>query len=205
MTHSRVWCDSFVSVTWLIHTCDTTYSYAWHDSHTDRWSNLATRPWHDLPATRCKLQHTATHCNTLQHTVTHGNTRQHTATHGNTLQHTATHCSNLQQPAAPHVDLTPSSQIERWSNLAASPRRYIRKGHLTWHIRIYCSRHCNTLQRTATPCNTLQRAATHCNTLQRTAPHCNTLQHAATHWSTSCWHDSLFTNSSLVRCSGWFI
>jgi len=41
--------------------------------------------------TKCPLQHTATHCNTLQHTATHCNTLQHTATHCNTLQHTATH------------------------------------------------------------------------------------------------------------------
>ena len=42
---------------------------------------------------RYKLQHTATHCNTLQHTATHCNTLQHTATHCTTLQHTATHCN----------------------------------------------------------------------------------------------------------------
>ena len=46
MTHSYVWHDSFIcvtwyvwhnsfiSVTWLIHMCDTTHSYVWHDSFT---------------------------------------------------------------------------------------------------------------------------------------------------------------------------
>ena len=34
-----------------------------------------------------RVQHTATHCNTLQHTATHCNTLEHTATHCNTLQH----------------------------------------------------------------------------------------------------------------------
>jgi len=54
-----------------------------------------------------RVQHIATHCNTLQHTATHCNTLQHTATHCNTLQHTATHshtqeelaCSTLQHVA----------------------------------------------------------------------------------------------------------
>jgi len=32
MTHSYVWHDSFVRVTWLIRTCDMTHSYVWHDS-----------------------------------------------------------------------------------------------------------------------------------------------------------------------------
>ena len=32
MTHSYVWHDSFICVTWLIHTCDMTHSYVWHDS-----------------------------------------------------------------------------------------------------------------------------------------------------------------------------
>jgi len=32
MTHSYVWHDSFICVTWLIHMCDKTHSYVWHDS-----------------------------------------------------------------------------------------------------------------------------------------------------------------------------
>ena len=32
MTHSYVWHDSFICVTWLIHIWDMTYSYVWHDS-----------------------------------------------------------------------------------------------------------------------------------------------------------------------------
>ena len=28
----RVWCDSFICVTWFIHMCDMTHSYVWHDS-----------------------------------------------------------------------------------------------------------------------------------------------------------------------------
>ena len=32
MTHSYVWHDSFICVTWLFHMCDMTCSYVWHDS-----------------------------------------------------------------------------------------------------------------------------------------------------------------------------
>jgi len=32
MTHSYVWYDSFICVTGLIHTCDMTHSYVWHNS-----------------------------------------------------------------------------------------------------------------------------------------------------------------------------
>ena len=32
MTHSYVWHDSFICVTWLIHMCDMTHSYVWHHS-----------------------------------------------------------------------------------------------------------------------------------------------------------------------------
>ena len=32
MTHSYVWHDSFICVTWLIHMCDMTRSYVWYDS-----------------------------------------------------------------------------------------------------------------------------------------------------------------------------
>ena len=78
-------------------------------------------------SSRCPLQHTATHCNTLQHTVTHCNTLQHTVTHCNTLQHTATHRNTLQHTATHRNTLQ------------------------------HTATHCNTLQHTATHCNTLQR------------------------------------------------
>jgi len=32
MTLSYMWHDSFIHVTWLLHTCDMTPSYMWHDS-----------------------------------------------------------------------------------------------------------------------------------------------------------------------------
>jgi len=32
MTHSYVWHDSFICVTWLVHMCNMTHSHVWHDS-----------------------------------------------------------------------------------------------------------------------------------------------------------------------------
>jgi len=63
-----------------------------------------------------RVQHTATHCNTLQHTATHCNTPQHTATHCNTLQHTAIFASHL------HTLCTPSG---RWLYQEGHPPRLV--------------------------------------------------------------------------------
>ena len=85
MNHPYVWHDSFICVTWLIHTCDMTQSYVWHDSH------------HNVSASHCNtLQRTAPHCNTLHHTATQCTTLHHTAPHCTTLQHAATRCNTLQ-------------------------------------------------------------------------------------------------------------
>jgi len=40
MTHSYVWHDSFICVTWLIHMCDMTHSYVWHASFISVWHDL---------------------------------------------------------------------------------------------------------------------------------------------------------------------
>jgi len=48
-----------------------------------------------------RLQHTATHCNTLQHTAIHCHTLPYTATRGNTLQHIATCCNTMHHHATP--------------------------------------------------------------------------------------------------------
>ena len=126
-----------------------------------------------------RLQHTATHCNTLHYSATlcktclcpppapqnplvydgsatHCNTLQHTATHCNTLEHTTIHCDTLQHTATHcniHFSRPPAPR---------DPQAY--RASTT---------HCSTLQHTATHCNTLQHTATHCNTLQHPATHCN--------------------------------
>jgi len=151
MTHSCTWHDSFICVTWLIYTCDMTHLYVRHDSYIcvtwpihvcverARHCNTHTSQRRNYTATHIRLQHTATHCNTLQHTATHCNThtsqrRNYTATHIR-LQHTATHCNTLQHTA-------------RYCNTLQ--HTYVTAQQL----------HCNT-HKTATHCNTLQLTVTH--------------------------------------------
>ena len=76
-----------------------------------------------------KLQHTATHCNTLQHTATHCNALQH-ATHCNTLQHTTT--TALSMPA---VLSTPNNTLQHTSTLYNT--------HCNTHCNTQCNTHCN--------------------------------------------------------------
>ena len=47
-----MWHDSFICVTWLIHVCDMTHSYVWHDSSMTTFSKISldmthSRVWHD--------------------------------------------------------------------------------------------------------------------------------------------------------------
>ena len=45
VTHSHVWRDSLICVTWLTHMCDITYSYVWRDSFT--WQHLTSvKTWY---------------------------------------------------------------------------------------------------------------------------------------------------------------
>ena len=63
MTHSHVWHDSFIFVTWFIYICDMTRSHVWHDSftcvtwlvhmfdmtHSHVWHDMThSHVWHDL-------------------------------------------------------------------------------------------------------------------------------------------------------------
>jgi len=104
-----------------------------------------------------KLQHNASHCNTLHHTASYCNTMQHDARHCNTLQHDATHCN---------TDITPwEAQTMQYTatrcNTDITP----------WEAQ--------TMQYTATRCNTMQ----HRHNALRSADnaiHCNTMQHTAT-------------------------
>ena len=84
------------------------------------------------------------------------------------VQYTATHCNALSYT----LSYTPVEY-----QAAAWPSGRCLRGGTRLEEMQHITKHCNTLQRTATHCNTLQHAATRCNTLQHTATHCNTLQH----------------------------
>jgi len=151
-----------------------------------------------------RLQHAATHCNTLQRTATHSYTLQHTASHCDTLRHTAT---------LDIVDRVSTLRLEYDGIFVAEPA--VRGNTLQHNVHTathrntlqHAATHCNTLQHTVTRCNTLQHTATHCNTLQHAAAHCNTLQHAAIqcsrlqHTATHCVSPILPTRpASMFEC-----
>ena len=98
-THKDGWRDRS-GVTWRIHMCDMTYSYAWHGAcvYTQEWMRGSELCLYCccLVQGRCVY---STHCNALQHAVTHCTALHRTATHYNALQHTATHCNTLQHTA----------------------------------------------------------------------------------------------------------
>jgi len=200
-SHSNVWQDSFTVflhkssrrtwsptlTTWLIHMCDMSHLYVWHDSFicvTCRihMCDMIDSPGPSLqhaathcntlqhPATHCStLQHTAAHFNTLQHNVTYCNTLQHTAAHCNTLQHTATHCNTLQTHCNTLQHMTesrcPSTRALR------SPRRHLPLPCSTWPIH--------------------RRALTHSYVWHHHTFHCNV------------WHDSIICDTWLIHCNIW--
>ena len=106
MTHSYVWHDAFMCVTWLIHMCGTTHSCVWHDSFICWCLSVSYRAdifhvcvrhethsyvWRDsfmCAACLIRLTHCNTHCNTHRNTLV-SLTATHTVTHTVTL--TATH------------------------------------------------------------------------------------------------------------------
>ena len=57
MTHSYVWHDSFMCVTWLIHVCGMTHSWVWHDSiifmTTLECDGTGAYVWHDSMNESC--------------------------------------------------------------------------------------------------------------------------------------------------------
>jgi len=120
MTHSYVWHDSFIFVTWLIykcdsnpciitgtpsfpfkrathriHMCDMTHSYVWHDSFI-----CVTRLIHTCDTTHSYVWHDSFICVTrLIHMQCANLILQKSLIHCNALPHTATHCNTLQHTA----------------------------------------------------------------------------------------------------------
>jgi len=81
MTHSYVWHDSFICVTWLIHLCDVTHSYARLDSSTRvAWPCICAASLIDVcvVCSRSTLTSNYKPQHILKHTATHCNTLQHT-------------------------------------------------------------------------------------------------------------------------------
>jgi len=49
MTHSHVWRDLFLCVTWRIHMCDMTHSHVWHDAHRRFNGEMKATPCRSMP------------------------------------------------------------------------------------------------------------------------------------------------------------
>jgi len=175
------------------------------------------------------LQHTATYCNTLQHTAALRTTLQCTfnvglgsrsqfvliiltAKHCNTLHHTTTHVQRrLWRQEWIHIDDTRYKTLQYNCNILQRTFNVGFGGRSPFILIMHTTKHCNTLQHTATHCNilqrtfnvgfgdrsqfifisfwlcTLQHTVTHCNTLQHNATDCNRLQHNTTHVQRRLW------------------
>ena len=134
MTHSYVWYDSFICVTWLIHMtwliymCDMTHLYVWHDS-------FICVTWLIYMSMHC--QHITTLCNTLHHMGNRIAGHIHSTapctwhdsfifcnmthlyintlpTYCNTLWHIAAHCNALQQHENPVPLVMQRLRVSRW-------------------------------------------------------------------------------------------
>ena len=144
--------DSFIHVTWLIHTRDVTHSYTTRD-----------------------LTHTPIHI--ITHTNTHHHTHQYTLSH--TPIHIITHTSFTCVPwrffsVACFLWLVTRSNMQTDSFLRVLSLM-THTPSWTQHSMQHTTPHCNTLQHTKTHCDTLRHTATYCNILQRTATYCNIL------------------------------
>jgi len=186
-----VWHDSFISVTWLIHTyavClpwlvhifDMIHSYLHCELDYNTLQHTATHCTAVQQYLRSEVQwcfaSSNTHCITLQHTATRCDTLQQdlrceahwyvasSNTHCNRLQQTATDCKRLQKTA---TDYNNTSAVKHTDTFIAEKFAATHYNTLQGHL--HCGRddplHAATY--TATHYNTVQCIATHCNTLQQ--------------------------------------
>jgi len=151
--------ESSICVTWLIHTCDMTHSYAWHGSFKRMTCDILNesrhtywrfmwQPW-KLWERHARVYLTEPSAPAIP---IHTHHYAYTATHSNTLQHTRM-CMDM-------------ALLDAYGSFGSIWLFWISAPALPTHINEYAY--------TATRCNTLQHAATHCNTPQNTATNCNT-------------------------------
>ena len=205
VTHSCVWCDSFMCVMRLIHVCGVTHSCVWCKSFTWRLVHCV--------AVRCSVTQclVAICCSALQHATEHSWCG--VASIGRFLKIIGLFCrisSFLQGSFAKETYNLRSLLIVATPDLHTPLFTYPTKPCNTATLYHTLHHTTTTLQHTATThCNTLQQhtATTHCNsalqhtaiddnagleltpcvhgdchyTLQHTATHCIVLQYTATH------------------------
>jgi len=177
MTHSYVWHDAFICVTWLIHMFDMIQSYVWHDSFICAFSCVT---WHIHMRS---MTHSCAWQNSLQQTCgRHEWCRTHEPW---VMSHTSKH--SLSRTRVRHVTRASSSWYTyecvmvhclcpalNHSVINAKKRS---KSIINPLQKERCFVYMLTTSLTCNRRNTLQHTATHCKTLQNTAKHCYTLQH----------------------------
>jgi len=139
--------------------------------------DLGAQTWH-IRTLSLSHTHTHTHSNYLKHAHTHAHThvaaclgmgeaREELSAHCNTLQHTATHCNTLQHTTTHGEGMYANMSFTHTHTCTHT--HYLRHAHThraaclgMREAREVFSRHCNTLQHTATHCNTLQHTRQVC-------------------------------------------
>jgi len=208
MTHSFMWRDAFICVTWHVHMCDRVGDHFWSSfwvSNKQHYLSLCVIE--SLVKNVRVISETSWHCNTLQHTATHCNTGRHcgfrdvveesfqrhcyTARRCNTLQHTATQGDIVILETLWKSHFRDIVTLQNAATRCNTGRHCDFTDFVEGHFRDIV-----TLQHAATHCNTLQHTATQGDfviletlwdshfrdivTLQHAATRCNTLQHTAT-------------------------
>ena len=204
-SHSYVWRDWFICITWLIEMCDMTHSYVRHDS-------FICTTWliHMHNMTQSYVRHDSFIC---AQWLIHVHDMTHLLACHDSLR-CATwliHMCDMTHSFIRHNSLIASASYQwvmanTYSYMLQPTHTHYQTGDNRMPVRM----NMNELQCVAAYCSVLQSAHTlpdtrqensslyeykwiaHCNTLQHTATHCNTLQHTATHCNTM--------NCSALQC-----
>jgi len=188
MTHTSVWHDSYISVTWLIRKCDMTHTAMWHDSYISVTCLVCT-----CDMTHAHKWHDSIVCGTLFYTHTH--THTHTYFYISAYIHTFIYIPEYTleyTKVAWLVPLTSGCLLSTYDTtlwhdpMTRTIPRVTRLIHLLWQTFQYSFLHTHTfiihellyfhsLSHTRAPIQT--HPTTHTPTYTHTHPHANTLTH----------------------------
>ena len=184
MTHSYVWHDSSICVTWLTHMCDMTHPYVWHDSLID-----VTRLIHMYDMTHSYVWHDSSICVTW---LIHMCDMTHLY-----VWHDWSICANVFVRHVCGFGMFHWSLLYVMQDSFVSSKRACDMTHsYVWHdssnFRKWTPQWMALLRKETWDDSLLvftpQHTATHRNIPQHTATHRNTPQHTATEWMAEAPH-----------------